>query len=128
MTNWASKLRTELSWRAKDYAKAGGIACYESLGASPTTMFPAGSSVGTHGNFISDSYRAVIANGSWSQRLGKVQTGGRGRDGPFLASKERLIVDPISLVWLATGGDVGRQRHLTSLGNGLVQDRAIKGK
>src|SRR4029453_2781491 len=62
------------------------------------------------------------------QGLGKVQTGGRGRDGPFLASKERLVVSPILLVRLATGGDVGRQRHLTSLGNGLVQNRAMKRK
>src|SRR4030095_15225700 len=62
------------------------------------------------------------------QGLGKGQTGRRSRDGPLPASKERLVVSPSLLVRLATGGDVGRQRHLTSLGNGLVQNRAMKGK
>src|SRR4030095_961110 len=62
------------------------------------------------------------------QRLGKMQTGGRGRDGPLLAGKERLVIGPILLVRLAAGRDIGRQRHLAPLGKGLLHKPAPKRK
>src|SRR5262245_41847779 len=63
-----------------------------------------------------------------NQRLGKMQTGSRGRDGPVLAGKERLIISPILFVRLTAGRDIGRQRHLAPLSNGLVQNRTMEGK
>jgi hypothetical protein len=61
----------ELSQRAKDYANAGSVAFYQSLGPSPVILFPADSSRRTHGNFIAESYRAALGSGPWAQRLGK---------------------------------------------------------
>src|SRR5262245_21555256 len=63
-----------------------------------------------------------------NQRFGEMQTGSRGRDGTVLAGKERLIISPILLVRLTAGRDIGRQRHLAPLGNGLVQNRTMEGK
>src|SRR5687768_10190811 len=71
MNNCASQLRLELSRRAKAYAGTQGVGCYESLGSSLTVLFPADASLGTHGNFIDESYRAVLADRTWSPRLGK---------------------------------------------------------
>src|SRR4029450_6635655 len=63
-----------------------------------------------------------------NQRFGKMQTCSRGRDGPVLAGKERLIISPILFVRLTAGRDIGRQRHLAPFGNGLVQNRTMEGK
>jgi len=71
VTNWASTLRMELSQRAKDFAGTPGVASYESLGASPTILFAADPGKFRHGNFIDDSYRAILANPPWVERLGK---------------------------------------------------------
>jgi hypothetical protein len=74
VTNWASKLRGDLSQRAKDFAAAHAVPWYESLGAAPTILFPADSSTFRHGNFIDDSYRAVLANQDWAARLQKAHS------------------------------------------------------
>src|SRR5262249_4305113 len=62
------------------------------------------------------------------ERFGEMQTGRRGRDGSVLTGKQRLVITPILLVRLTARRDIGRQGHLASLGNGLVQNRAMKGK
>jgi len=74
MASWAFELRTELSGRAREYAAAQGVRCYESLGASPTVLFPADSATSRHGNFHDDSYRAILANPQWAERLSKAHT------------------------------------------------------
>ena len=74
MTNWVSKLRVELSQRARDFAATQDVAWYESLGGPPTTLFPADPSTSRHGNFIDLSYRAILANPPWAERLGKAHS------------------------------------------------------
>lgn len=71
MTNWASRLRVELSHRARDFAATQCVPSYESLGAAPTILFPADPGKSRHGNFIELSYRAILANPPWAERLEK---------------------------------------------------------
>ena len=64
----------ELSRRARDFADSQGVIWYPSLGVPPTILFPADPSRSRHGNFIDDSYRAILANPSWAKRLGKAHS------------------------------------------------------
>jgi hypothetical protein len=64
----------ELTQRARDLAATQGVTWYESLGASPTILFPADTSTSRHGNFIDHSYRAILANPPWAERLGKAHS------------------------------------------------------
>ena len=73
-TNWAAKLRAELAQRAKRFANTQGVTYYESLGASPTVLFPADPDRLRHGNFIEKSYAAILANPVWGKRLEKVHS------------------------------------------------------
>ena len=74
MTNWALNLRVELARRAKEFASSGSIPYYESLGTSPTILFPTDAKASGHGNFVDLSYRAILTNPSWSARLDKPHT------------------------------------------------------
>jgi Restriction Endonuclease associating with ARP len=77
VTNWASRLRVELSRRARDFAATQGVPSYESVGAAPTILFPADPSKSRHGNFIDVSYRAILANPLWAERLKKTHSQSR---------------------------------------------------
>ena len=72
MTNWQSTLRRELAQRAKRFGVTHKVTYYESLGASPTIMFPRDPARLRHGNFIDDSYAAILENPTWAKRLEKV--------------------------------------------------------
>jgi hypothetical protein len=74
MTNWASKLRLELSQHAKEYAATEGATWYASLGDLPTILYPAEPGTSRHGNFIDLSYRAILDNPIWAERLGKAHS------------------------------------------------------
>ena len=74
MTNWAATLRRELAQRAKRFAAAHGVTCYESLGVSPTIVFPGDPAKLRHGNFIDDSYAAILANPTCAKRLEKAHS------------------------------------------------------
>ena len=74
MMNWASTLRRELAQRAKRFAVAHNVTHYESLGVSPTIMFPGDPAELCHGNFIDDSYAAILANPTWAKRLRKAHS------------------------------------------------------
>ena len=68
----ASLLRLELSERNRKFARAHGLAAELSYGSSPVVVyFP---EEDRHGNFFSDSYRAILANPVWNRRLAKVHT------------------------------------------------------
>ncbi len=73
MTNWALNLRIELARRAREFAAAESVPHYESRGTSPTILFPTETGK-SHGNFAELSYRAILANPSWSARLDKPHT------------------------------------------------------
>ena len=71
MTNWGSALRRELAQRAKRFAVAHNITHYESCGFPPTILFPSDPANLRHGNFIDDSYAAILENPTWAKRLEK---------------------------------------------------------
>jgi hypothetical protein len=72
MTNWTGKLRNELHDQALVGAKTNSIPHYLSPGQSPTVLFPTATDGSSHGNFHSDSWRAITANATWANRLKKV--------------------------------------------------------
>ncbi len=71
MTNWGPALRRELAQRAKRFAVAHNITHYESCGFPPTILFPSDPASLRHGNFIDDSYAAILENPTWAKRLEK---------------------------------------------------------
>ena len=105
-TNWAAKLRAELAQRAKRFANAQGVTYYESLGASPTVLFPADPDRLRHGNFIEKSYAAILANPVWGKRLeksaqsttGTARESSRQREGTRLQQQLGCVTDELLLL------------------------------
>ncbi len=62
------------------------------------------------------------------QIIGEVQTRCGCRHRTLVVREQGLVVGLVLLVGRAPGGDIGRQRHLAPLGNGLIQHRAMEGK
>ena len=62
------------------------------------------------------------------QLIGEMQARSRRRDRAFVAREQGLVVGAVLLVGLAPARDIGRQRHVAALGNGLVQHRPVKGE
>jgi Restriction Endonuclease associating with ARP len=74
--SFAGELRRELAVRAQAYAHAEKLPHCLSYGENPITCFaPYGES--RHGNFLRESYRAILANPAWKRRLEKVHTQAR---------------------------------------------------
>ena len=71
MSKWESLLRKKLAERAKRFATANDLDHYESLGRTPTILFPAEPAASRHGNFNDESYAEILANASWAKRLNK---------------------------------------------------------
>ena len=64
-------LRREVS--ARSLARASASAHEVSYGRTPSVVYAEGE--GGHGNFLSASYRRILAHGAWAQRLNKSYTG-----------------------------------------------------
>ena len=75
--NFASSLRGELSTLAEKYAQSRGLPNCLSYGEMPAVCFTPYDDGTRHGNFMPESYRAIISCPAWRQRLGKVHTLGR---------------------------------------------------
>jgi len=75
--NFASNLRGELSARAQRYARSQGLPHCLSYGEMPAVCFVPHDNEARHGNFMPESYRAILSNPAWRQRLSKVHTLGR---------------------------------------------------
>lgn len=69
-------LRQELQERNRAWAQAGGVVHDISYGQSPCVVYPEDEK-GLHGNFLAETYAAILANQNWSQRLNKVHTSAR---------------------------------------------------
>ena len=54
-----------------------GLDYHESYGDPPTICFLPSDDNSRHGNFLAESYRAILANSDWTRRLGKIHTGKR---------------------------------------------------
>ena len=70
--SYASALRHELSARNQAYARRLGLDCRESRGQPPVVCYVGGEN--DHGNFLQQSYRAILQNDSWRTRLKKPHT------------------------------------------------------
>jgi hypothetical protein len=72
---YANLLRLELRERNSKFANRYHLAAQFTYGSSPVVVYePQGEQ---HGNFIGESYAAILENPVWRKRLGKVHTSGR---------------------------------------------------
>jgi hypothetical protein len=74
---FASHLRHELCEKNRAYALHHDLAISESFGQMPVVCYGPSEDGATHGNFLDSSYRAILRDPDWSQRLGKVHTSAR---------------------------------------------------
>jgi hypothetical protein len=72
---FASQLRHELRERNSVFAKKHRLAHALSYGAAPVVCYEPDEEC--HGNFLRESYAAIVANAGWAKRLKKVHTSGR---------------------------------------------------
>ncbi|MGB7601713.1 MAG: hypothetical protein WBM24_15500 [Candidatus Sulfotelmatobacter sp.] len=75
--NFAADLRRYLAHRAQRYAAAQGLPHSLSYGAVPIPCFAPDEDGWRHGNFLPESYKAILTNPAWKKRLAKVHTQGR---------------------------------------------------
>jgi hypothetical protein len=75
--SFASNLRRELADRALQFARSENLPYALSYGTMPVACFAPDENESVHGNFIRSSYRAIISNPIWRQRLAKVHTQAR---------------------------------------------------
>ena len=66
---YAQQLRTELSARNQEYAKAHGLWHCLSRGETPVVLYQAAEDGRSHGNFLTASYGAILSNPGWRKRL-----------------------------------------------------------
>src|SRR5437879_10525613 len=69
----AEALRRELSLRNREYAARRGLSFRESIG-SRVVCYQACDELGQHGNFLPQSYQAILKEPEWSKRLEKPHT------------------------------------------------------
>jgi hypothetical protein len=70
--SYAKLLRSELSARNLEYARAQALPHHVSIGREPVVCYEAGE--GVHGNFLPATYRAILKNDNWRIRLRKPHT------------------------------------------------------
>ncbi len=77
--NFSSALRRELATRAQHHAQSEALPHSLSYGEAPVVCFAPYEYEETsrHGNFLPQSYRAILENPDWKRRLAKVHTQGR---------------------------------------------------
>jgi restriction endonuclease-like protein len=71
---FVASLRHELSLRNRIYAEQLGLAMCESFGQPPAICYLAAQDGRTHGNFLPESYQAILKNENWRRRLTKAHT------------------------------------------------------
>ncbi len=75
---YANQLRQEIAERNHRYAS--GRCHVESLGSQPVVVYAPQSDANgaqTHGNFLDETYQAILAQPDWKKRLNKIHTGSR---------------------------------------------------
>jgi hypothetical protein len=71
---YAAALRAELAERSRGYAVKHQIPVCESIGRPPVLCYAPSEDGRTHGNFLTESYRAILKSDNWKLRLAKVHT------------------------------------------------------
>jgi hypothetical protein len=72
--SYATELRRELSARNREYARKFSYGCRESRGGTPVVCYMGSEENAQHGNFLPQSYRAILKNEAWRRRLAKPHT------------------------------------------------------
>jgi hypothetical protein len=72
--NFASLLRQELAERARQYAQSQKLSHSLSYGESPVVCFVPDPGRPRHGNFVPESYKAMVSHPPWRKRLDKVHS------------------------------------------------------
>ena len=75
--SYAGELRRELSLRNQQYAKRLQLLNRESYGDPPSICYLPSEDGMCHGNFLRESYCAILRNPSWRKRLLKAHTQAR---------------------------------------------------
>ena len=75
--SYAGALRRELSLRNQRYAKRLPLLSRESYGVPPTICYMPSEDGMRHGNFLSESYCAIVRDETWRKRLQKPHSHGR---------------------------------------------------
>ena len=75
--SYAGALRRELSLRNQQYAKRLQLLSRESYGAPPTICYLPSEDGMRHGNFLSESYCAIVRDETWRKRLQKAHSQAR---------------------------------------------------
>ena len=73
----AWELRRELSLRNQQYARRLQLLSRESYGEPPSICYPPSEDGMSHGNFLRESYCAIVRNPSWRKRLLKAHSQAR---------------------------------------------------
>jgi hypothetical protein len=74
---YAGELRRELSLRNQQYTKRLRLLSRESYGNPPSIYYLPSEDGMRHGNFLRESYCAILRNASWRKRLLKAHTQAR---------------------------------------------------
>ena len=114
--SFASNLRHELADRALKFAQSDNLPHALSYGAMPVVCFAPDENEPVHGNFTPASYKAIVANPIWRQRLTKVHTQarrslppaaqGRWRELDSCMSSDALLMNIFCHPGVARGGRV----------------------
>jgi hypothetical protein len=75
--NLASALRRDLAFRAQKHAQTEAVPHCLSYGEAPIVCFSPYEQDSRHGNFLRQSYNAILANPEWQRRLAKVHAQGK---------------------------------------------------
>lgn len=73
---FASHLRHEICVRNSEYAKTKKLEHVESYGSMPVIVYRP-DDTGRHGNFLDETYAAILGNPEWSRRLQKIHAQAR---------------------------------------------------
>jgi hypothetical protein len=74
---YAASLRAEIAACNRRYSTQYDISVCESMGRPPVLCYAPSDDGLAHGNFFSESYRAILKNDNWKLRLAKVHTQAR---------------------------------------------------
>jgi hypothetical protein len=71
---YASALKRELNLRNREYARRLDLDCREGRDDAPVLCYRASDDNNRHGNFLPQSYQAILNHDSWRKRLAKPHT------------------------------------------------------
>lgn len=129
-----ASLRHELSLRNRIYAERLGLAMCESYGQPPAICYLAAPNGKTHGNFLPESYQAILNNDNWRRRLTKAHTQAKSslprRDTPWRELDSSNSSDALLMNVFCFPGTLKEPRlpNLLGIEAGAVPEFGVKAK